>query len=46
MSRDFRRAVEEIEGVLADFTIPVTELIAGGGGEARPRRTGANLRSA
>jgi hypothetical protein len=35
MSRDFPRAVEEIEGVLADFTIPLTELIAGGGGEAK-----------
>lgn len=35
ISRDFPRAVEELERVLSDFAIPVTELIAGGGGEAK-----------
>jgi hypothetical protein len=35
ISRDFPRAAEEIEQILAGFTIPVTELIAGGGNEAK-----------
>ncbi|GIX10955.1 BglII/BstYI family type II restriction endonuclease [Elioraea sp.] len=35
VSRDFSQAAKELEQVLLDFVIPVTELIAGGGGEAK-----------
>lgn len=35
LSNDFPHAVAEVEAALSDFTIPIEEIIAGGGGEAR-----------
>lgn len=35
LERDFPSALDELEGVLADFQIPITEIIGSGGGETK-----------
>src|SRR5438270_9526026 len=35
LSVDFPEALSELEGALGDLTIPIEEIIAGGGGEAK-----------
>lgn len=47
LEKDFPKAVEDIEGALANVEVPITEIIGSGGGEAkgtqRMRRTLAEL---
>ena len=35
LDRDFHAALGELEGVLKDFEIPITEIIGSGGGETK-----------